>query len=262
MPNNTLRANARTLPEVTDRRAVLGAVLAAAAVGATPALPAPASAPTTLSAFDRRVLDLWRRRQAVKSICDRLWAEWKAKHDQLPSWAKPGRQYLRADGSALDDGGNVNWPLAADLSRRPVINGVINVRPSPENLYREFRVAISAIGLDEATRQFARASGELNNRLVQQRAEEDRLGLKLIDARSDQAYATLHRVVGEIENLIPRSVLALAAAATIEIQSDDDDDEAVAIPRATLRAIRGQLTGGIAEAAHRVLAQADKQGAV
>ena len=36
MPKATVRANARTLPEATNRRAVLGAVLAAGAIAAIP----------------------------------------------------------------------------------------------------------------------------------------------------------------------------------------------------------------------------------
>ena len=36
MPNTTVRANARTLPEATSRRAILGAVLAVAAIGVAP----------------------------------------------------------------------------------------------------------------------------------------------------------------------------------------------------------------------------------
>jgi hypothetical protein len=43
MPNATVRANARTLPEATNRRAVLGAILAAGAAGATAVMPAAAS---------------------------------------------------------------------------------------------------------------------------------------------------------------------------------------------------------------------------
>jgi hypothetical protein len=42
MPN-TVRANARTLPEATTRRAALGAIIAAGAAGATVVLPAAAS---------------------------------------------------------------------------------------------------------------------------------------------------------------------------------------------------------------------------
>jgi hypothetical protein len=43
MPNAIVRANARTLPRATNRRAVLGAVPAAGAAGATAVLPAAAS---------------------------------------------------------------------------------------------------------------------------------------------------------------------------------------------------------------------------
>jgi hypothetical protein len=55
----------------TNRRAVLGAVLgAAAAVAVRPeAMAAPLS---SLSPVDRRVLDLWRRRAKLNAIVDRL----------------------------------------------------------------------------------------------------------------------------------------------------------------------------------------------
>jgi hypothetical protein len=43
MPNVTVRANARTMPEATTRRAALGTILAAGAAGATVVLPAAAS---------------------------------------------------------------------------------------------------------------------------------------------------------------------------------------------------------------------------
>ena len=58
------------MTSATDRRAVLGAVLAAGTVGATAVLPAAASAATTLSAVDRRVLDLWRQHAELKAIYD------------------------------------------------------------------------------------------------------------------------------------------------------------------------------------------------
>jgi hypothetical protein len=67
MPNATVRANARALPEATNRRAVLGAILAA---GATAILPAEASTEPQLSAIDREVLDLWQRRQQMVAICE------------------------------------------------------------------------------------------------------------------------------------------------------------------------------------------------
>jgi len=60
------------MTSATDRRAVLGAVLAAGAVGATTVLPAVASAATTPSAVDRHVLDLWRRLTKLHTICKKL----------------------------------------------------------------------------------------------------------------------------------------------------------------------------------------------
>ena len=58
MPNATVRANTQNLPEATNRRAVLGAVLASAAAGTAAALPATSAAqPPALSDVDRQVLD-------------------------------------------------------------------------------------------------------------------------------------------------------------------------------------------------------------
>ena len=83
MPNAILRANAQSLPEPTNRRAILGAVLAAAAAGATAAFPAAASPSPALSAIDRRVIDLWRRR-ATQAILARLSEESDAAEAKLP----------------------------------------------------------------------------------------------------------------------------------------------------------------------------------
>jgi hypothetical protein len=56
MPNATVRANDRTLPDATTRRAVFGALLTAGAVAVIPAAAAGAAAPT-LSTIDSHVLD-------------------------------------------------------------------------------------------------------------------------------------------------------------------------------------------------------------
>jgi hypothetical protein len=72
MPNRTVRANAQALPETTNRRAVLGAVLAAGAAGATAVLPSAASGAQVLSAIDRRVLDLWRRRSRMRAALEQI----------------------------------------------------------------------------------------------------------------------------------------------------------------------------------------------
>jgi hypothetical protein len=55
----------------TNRRAVMGAIVAAGALGATAALPAYAApGPVALSPIDRRVLDLWQRYQKLRTDMD------------------------------------------------------------------------------------------------------------------------------------------------------------------------------------------------
>jgi hypothetical protein len=56
MPNAAVRANARTLPETTDRHAVLGADLAAGSAGAPAILPAAAATQNELTKSDRQIL--------------------------------------------------------------------------------------------------------------------------------------------------------------------------------------------------------------
>jgi hypothetical protein len=67
MPNATLRANVRPMPEATNRRAVLGAVLAA---GATAALPAAARADVMLNYPDAELFALIKSANAAKSSGD------------------------------------------------------------------------------------------------------------------------------------------------------------------------------------------------
>jgi hypothetical protein len=251
MPN-TVRADARDLPKATNRRAVLGAVLAAGAVAAT-ALPASALGAPPLSAVDRRVLSLWGRGRAMKETGDRLSAEWCAKERTLLPWAQGGPVYLRPDGSPAGLPARAGWPIVADLSRRPVVNGVINARPNAADLYGEFCAARQAVGWTDATHDFARALGDLSDRIRQQHSERERVGLaRSGDPRINQAFDLLHTVAHKIEALIPASVLALGAHLIHEIEADDED-HVIRSHRASLAAIRPQLVGAIAEDADRTL---------
>src|ERR1700722_17056284 len=100
MPNATVRANAQTLPETTNRRAVLGAVLAAGVAGATAALPGAAAQLPPLSAIDRRVLDLWGGYTRLRAAIGRV----DAAKAQIPEWARPGPKYVLAKGEIFVPG--------------------------------------------------------------------------------------------------------------------------------------------------------------
>jgi hypothetical protein len=70
MPNATVRANTQALPEETNRRAVLGAVLAAATAAA--ALPALAAASVARSHHpDADLFALIERARTADSLCGR-----------------------------------------------------------------------------------------------------------------------------------------------------------------------------------------------
>jgi uncharacterized protein YjiS (DUF1127 family) len=85
------------VPKATNRRAVLGAVLAAGAAAA--ALPSAAAVITpSLSAIDSRVLDLWRRNRRLRASLDRLSDQMDAAEAQVPEWARSGPKYVLAKG--------------------------------------------------------------------------------------------------------------------------------------------------------------------
>jgi hypothetical protein len=257
MPNATVRANARTLLEGTNRRAVLGAVLAAGAAVAT-ALPAIAATEApALSATDRRVLDLWRRRTKILGIVDRLHDKCRAAYDKLPEWARSGPVYFRADGNPAGLPRESRWPMVADLNRRPVdANGLINARPSPDDLRNEFWLAF-ARGDEVTALELERSLAEHADRQFQQEAEQKRVGVDTLVERSDDANDAFLAVEKKIEEQIGASVLALAGV-LIEAIDGNLDEDIPGLYRAALAAIRPRLVSVIAEDADRVLAAANE----
>lgn len=260
MPNATMQANARTLPEAKTRRAVLAASLAA---GASAALPASA-AQQPLSPTDRQVLALWQRRAELRAIATRISEQHAAACAQLPKWADRGPVYVRVDGGDAEMAACAGWPIAADLSRRPVERGgIINVRPGPDDLRAEFQAAFYASErADDRTgvlEDYARVFAEFAERRRQQESEHRRLGLDVLSSRHDVAWGAVADVENELDQHLGASVLALAAVLIVAIH--DDCEEIEGLNRAALAAIRPQLTGAIAEDADRALAAEDEEAA-
>jgi hypothetical protein len=256
MPNATLRANAQTLPEATNRRAVLGGILLAG-VAITSAPPAAAQSPA-LSAVDRRVLDLWNRRSRMRTAIERISEESSAAEAQMPAWAMSGPKYVLAKGEiflpGVDDASPVGWPEVADLDQQPVdCLGRILARPNVEDLYNQFQADVR-VNRDEARLKLTRALIAHDERLKQQRAEEDRVGYSRLTARAEAVWPKVFDIENAIRKHAEASVLAVAASLVIGIQGNDEDENVLAAYRATLRIIRPQLVGAIAEAADRVLA--------
>jgi hypothetical protein len=139
----------------SSRRAVLGAVLSAGAVGAMPAAVPIACTSPALTLTDQRALDLWKRLRKLLAIRQRLEDDYDAATARMPAWARSGPKYGHPDGSPADDY-EVGWPMVADLSQAPVspVTGKIIARPRVEDLYDQWRHAGAR---DEATRELTRA---------------------------------------------------------------------------------------------------------
>lgn len=258
MTNAAVRANGRTLPEATSRGAIFGLLLTAGAVAVIPAAASGAAAPT-LTAIDRRVLDLWSQRAKLKAIAERLSEQYAAAKSQLPEWAKAGPKYLRPDGSpsGRPSERSWGWPAVSDLNRRPVdLLGFITARPSPEDLRNEWEDALwHGASRADADLELERSLAEFSERVRQQKAEGARVGTDVLGKRSDAAQNAVCAVETKLDELIGASVLALGGVLVMEISAGREDAEDIpGLYRAALAAIRPQLVGAIAEDADRVLA--------
>lgn len=119
------------------------------------------------------------------------------------------------------------------------------------------------MGFDQARRELTQALVGLDARLAEQKVEWERTGYLRLCARSEAGWGKVFDVEREIKEHVENSIQALGAACLIRIDVDDDEDEILQTDRASLRAIRPQLTDEIAKDADRVLAgpTTDKEAA-
>jgi hypothetical protein len=190
----------------------------------------------------------------VARICDELGAASDAADSKLPEWARPGPKYLGRDGGAWGDE-RTGWPIAADLSRRPLMSDCVNARPSPDELYEEYRRADDRWGAP--LQNFAAQLAALNDRLRQKDAEEERLGIPALDERLEASFNARRAVEFALEKLIDSSDLAAAAVLMVEIELDNGED-VPGLHRAALRALTPRLAGEIAADADRILSQPEE----
>ena len=148
--------------------------------------------------------------------------------------------------------------MVADLSRRPVdARGLINARPSPRDLLDEFLSALEKRDGVAILEEYGRAFAEFAARRRQQVAEDERLGIDVLEQRQEAAWDAVGDIESELEDHVGESVLALAGV--LMVREDFEDCEG--LNRAALAAIRPQLVGAIAEDADRFLAEADEENA-
>ena len=183
----------------------------------------------------------------------------------MPQWAQSGPQYVFVkeklpEISEILSGGETGWPQVADLDQQPVdALGRIFARPSVLDFIDQFRKDQAAIGLDEARRKLTHALVAHDERIKEQRAEQERTGYSRLSDRNDAGWDKVLDVENEIKKHAETSILAFAATFMIYIQSDDEEEDVLRASRASLAAIRPQLVGAIAEDADRVLSSVKEE---
>jgi hypothetical protein len=199
----------------------------------------------------------------LRVALDRNSDEIDAAKAQMPEWARGGPKYVSIEFPILNstslNGGDVGWPEIADLDQQKPIDGIgrILARPNVEDLYERFQVDVRA-NREEARLKLTRALIAHDERLKQQKAEQERTGYSRLTDRRESAWKTVRNIEDAIQNHVDTSVLALAAILALGIREDREEDEVLLAYRASLRAIRPQLVGAIAADADRVLAQDGK----
>jgi hypothetical protein len=83
-----------------------------------------------------------------------------------------------------------------------------------------------------------------------------------LSARIDAGWGRVHAIEAEIERHVETATPALAAILLFDLERVDDEEYVIRAYRASLRAIRPQLVGLIAEDTDRVLAEPQKKEAM
>lgn len=235
----------------TTRRAVLTGV-ATASTAALPALPAAFAA--ELPSDDAALLErLWAERTKLAMnarATDRAYRDAEAR---LPEWAAPGPCYLHSDGTY--SGPHVGWPRK-DVNRLPEGIAMINIRPSPGDIRRDFELHVRIWGRRE--RKAAQAAYEnrmaaLSERVRQQDAERVKLDLPNIEARADGINEQLIELEGAI--MAVSSVSPMKAAIMFMLgltrgrakDTLDDGADTKMIASGVLPFIRPRLRGLVAK---------------
>jgi hypothetical protein len=283
MPNATVRANDRALPEATNRRAVLSGFLLAGAAAAT-ALPASAAPGlTALSTIDRVMAGA--EPDPVLGLVANLSVAW----DQLGEALKETTHFeyhplvekahceidaalaeLQATPPTTLAGARaaIEWLVEYDEHNAPEDSGLYlrtlsrsPIFAQPEALTALPTAANSQPALSTIDRRVlglwyrraklrAISTGLKDAMLAESGAEEEGLS-----DRYEDSIDALNNLEDKFEEHLGTSVLALAAIFMIWI----GDEPREGLHRACLAAIRRQLVGAIAEDADRVLAQVEEE---
>lgn len=239
------------MSQSSTRRAVLTGLAAAPIAGRLASVRAAQPDTKTVD-----IASLWGEWISLDQQIEDAYARYAAARDALPFWAKPGPQYICADGAF--DGPEVGWPLDVTVEP-PKFSGARRIaRLSTYDLRVEFHRYAGWAGEAQAKKIYILRLRKLAKLRKAQRAEQQKLGLKELEVALDVLLDRRYDLTSEILNSSDCSINAAAAKLVVAIWFEASPPRLEGMPlnhfTAPLESLAPHLTGQIATDVARLLA--------
>jgi hypothetical protein len=205
------------------------------------ALPIPAAA----TKDDARIERLWIERTRIASEMRAIARASREARGKMPEWAANGPMYLKSDGTY---GGPIVGRPRKDDCRLPQAGAIINVRPSAQDIRKDFDLYVSVYGpraRKAAWEVYKKRVAQFNERCRQQKLLEQALGLPSLEKRSDGLMSRLFKIDKAIEEAATSPTKA-ATLFMIELQCGRTNVGLENADVCLLSVLRPHLTGLIA----------------
>lgn len=200
-----------------------------------------------LTADDRRVIDLWERRYALRSEVDRLCRAERRAERRLPWWAREGYSRLCADGTF--DGAITQCPADPDALRPATGSKVIRMTTGWARQQYDQAIIATWFGREPAEQLYKQRLSTIAKLERMQEAENARVGLTAVTSAITAVFDRLHEFEDEIEATTPTSPhvaaarLILAATWQCSIHDRVANCQEIRFASIGLTALRRDLTG-------------------
>ena len=182
---------------------------------------------------------------------------------QPPEGVRCGRRYLCHDGTF--DGPMVGWPQIEDDGKRPTAGVRFNRKPGPHDLREHLELTLHLVGnrgRKAAQRVHDKLMAELNARIRNQRAEQEKFGLPTLYDRSEKLAARISEIEDEIVNVPIASPAKAAAVFLLGMNRDAIDSDTICdgfgmVAEGVLPLLRPFLSGTLARHVADVMDNAD-----
>lgn len=221
---------------------------------------APALSASTAPVSD--VEAMWRAYMAARGAQTAACRAWRAAHDQVPWWAKPGPSYMRYDGTVC---GDYSSAPAIQRDTRPEMGISVLIRPTEASIEEDRRIRRGMYHDADLDARHDSALASLRERQAAAQAERDRLNEPALSQAADDATEATYAIEDEILALEPASPAVIAMQIMLRARGEANDNATISsggemgIAALGLRGLLPMLTGEIASTAADFIADAERR---